>query len=217
MELLKKIKSDKTLEQLARNAKLEVDLNEVRKEWLQNNGPLHKKQVADHYAIFDHLYGEGYFIPYLDLDITYDLKNGSNLPAYSGNVIKPSEALEAPSVYYESDGNTLWTLVLTSLDGNLTENEKECVHWLVANIPGNAVEKGDTLVEYLQPFPLKGTGYHRYVFVLYKQDGRVSYDIPKGNQQPCPFVTFFISCDVRDMGETSPIECNREICHNHHT
>lgn len=180
MEQLKKIKSDKTLEQLARNVKLEVDLNEVRKEWLQNNGPQQKKQVADHYAIFEHLYGEGYFYPYLDLDITYDLKDGSCLPVYFGNVIKPAEALEPPNVFYDTDGNSLWTLALTSLDGNLSDNDKECVHWLVANIPGNSVEKGDTLVEYLQPFPLKGTGFHRYAFVLYKQDGRVSYDIPTG-------------------------------------
>lgn len=180
MEHLKTIKSDRVMEQLARNVKLDVDLNEIRKEWLKTNAPIHKKQISDHYAIFDHLYGEGYFIPYLDLFITYDLKNGSSLPVYSGNVIKPAEALEAPVVFYESDGNTLWTLTLTSLDGNLSENEKECVHWLVANIPGNAVEKGDTLVEYLQPFPLKGTGYHRYAFVLYKQQGRISYELPKG-------------------------------------
>lgn len=143
-------------------------------------GPLHKKTIAEHYAIFEHLYGEGFFYPYLNLEVLYPLNEDSYLPVHSGNVIKPAEALTPPIVNFESDGNTLWTLSLTSLDGHLHESEKEYSHWLIANIPGNHIEKGDTIVEYLQPFPLKGTGYHRYVFVLYKQDGRVSYDLPKG-------------------------------------
>ncbi|XP_045494663.1 39S ribosomal protein L38, mitochondrial [Colias croceus] len=179
IEHLKKLKSDKQLERLARNQKLDIDLQEARKVWLETLGPQHKKQIADHYAIFDHLYGEGYFIPFLNLEVFYDLKDGSCLPVYAGNVIKPAEALEPPVVSYEADGDSLWTLVLTSLDGHLTESDKEYVHWLVANIPGKDIGKGDTIVDYLQPFPLKGTGYHRYVFVLYKQDGKVSYELSK--------------------------------------
>ncbi|KPJ11126.1 39S ribosomal protein L38, mitochondrial [Papilio machaon] len=177
LEQLRKLKSDKELEHLARNHKLEINLTEARKEWLQTLGPNHKKQIAEHYGIYEHLYGEGYFIPYVNLDIHYELKNGLNLPVYTGNVIKPAEAGEQPSVAYESDDNSLWTLVLTSLDGHLTENDKEYVHWLVANIPSNNIERGDTIIEYLRPFPLKGTGYHRYVFILYKQSEKISYDL----------------------------------------
>lgn len=177
---LKKLKSDKNIEQLARNHKLEVDLDEVKKEWLQTLGPYHKKQVAEHYSIFEHLYGEGFFVPFLNLDVFYDLNNGTSLPVYSGNVIKPTEAKMAPTITYESHEDALWTLTLTNLDGHLYENDKEYIHWLVANIPGSSIEEGDLIAEYLQPFPLKGTGYHRYVFVLYKQDGKVSYnDVPK--------------------------------------
>lgn len=179
-EHIKKQKNDENLEQLARNQQLQVNLDDVRREWLNTLGPLHKKLIADHYGIFEHLYGEGYFIPHLNLEVFYDLKNESVLPVCTGNVIKPAEALEPPTVAYESDGNTLWTLALTNLDGNLTENDKEYAHWLVANIPGTSIEKGDVIAEYLRPFPLKGTGYHRYVFVLYKQDRRVTYDLPNG-------------------------------------
>ncbi|XP_028175002.1 39S ribosomal protein L38, mitochondrial [Ostrinia furnacalis] len=179
IEHVKKLKADKNLEQLARKQKLDVDLVEVRKEWLINSGPNQKKVIADHYGVYEHLYGEGYFIPYVNLEIFHESKEGLALPVYTGNVIKPSEALDQPSVSYEADKGSLWTLALTSLDGHMTENEKEYVHWLVANIPENYMEKGDTIVEYLQPFPLKGTGFHRYVFVLYKQDGKVEYDLPK--------------------------------------
>lgn len=177
---IKKIKSDKHLEHLARNNKLEINLSDVKQEWLQTIGPNHKKLIADHYSVYEHLYGEGYFIPYLNLEIQYDLNNGSSLPVYTGNVIKPVEALDKPMVRYEADASSLWTLVLTSLDGHLMEKDKEYVHWLVANIPGNSLDKGDTIVDYLRPFPLKGTGYHRYVFVLYKQNAKLSYDLQRG-------------------------------------
>jgi hypothetical protein len=42
-----------------------------------------------------------------------------------------------------------------------------------ANIPGSDVQKGETLCSYLQPFPVHGAGYLRYVFVLYKQNKRL--------------------------------------------
>ncbi|CAH2076466.1 unnamed protein product, partial [Iphiclides podalirius] len=123
---IKKLKSDKDIEHLARNHKLEINLSDAKKEWLQT-----------------------------------------------------VEAVEKPQVTYEADKSTLYTLVLSSLDGHLHENDKEYVHWLVANIPGNSFKEGDTIVDYLRPFPLKGTGYHRYVFVLYKQNEKVSYDVHK--------------------------------------
>lgn len=192
LDHMKKVKSDKKLEQLARNHQLEVDLDEVRNEWLNTLGPHHKKLIAEHYGIFEHLYGEGYFVPFKNLDIFYDLKEKA-LPVYCGNVIKPSEALECPNVSYESDGNTMWTLVLSSLDGHLNENDKEYVHWFIANIPGNHIEKGDRLVEYLQPFPLKGTGYHRYVFVLYKQNERINYDLPHGKSKSLKIVKYTVN------------------------
>ncbi|XP_072938538.1 large ribosomal subunit protein mL38 [Epargyreus clarus] len=176
---LKRIKTNTELEQLARHNKLEVDLDTVRKDWLELLGPQHKKRIAEHYGIFEHLYGEGYFTPFLNLEVLYDCYPDSYLPVFTGNVIKPLEASKQPIVNFESDNEALWTLALTNLDGHLKENDKEYVHWLVANIPGNHVEKGDTIVDYLRPFPLKGTGYHRYVFVIYKQNGKVTYEVPK--------------------------------------
>ena len=69
----------------------------------------------------------------------------------------------------DADSNSLWTLVLTNPDGHLTEENAEYVHWMVGNIRGNDIASGKTLVDYLQPFPTFGTGYHRFVFVLYRQ------------------------------------------------
>lgn len=43
------------------------------------------------------------------------------------------------------------------------------------NIPNGDVSKGEVIVPYLQPFPPKGTGYHRHIFVLYKQDKKIDF------------------------------------------
>lgn len=67
------------------------------------------------------------------------------------------------------DKDALWTLVLTNPDGHFTDDNKEYLHWMVANIRGEDIASGETLCDYLQPFPAYGTGYHRYIFVLYRQ------------------------------------------------
>lgn len=46
-------------------------------------------------------------------------------------------------------------------------------HWLVVNIPGNDIGKGETLSEYVGSGPPKGTGLHRYVMLVYKQPGKL--------------------------------------------
>jgi len=43
------------------------------------------------------------------------------------------------------------------------------------NIPGNDVQKGELLCDYMLPFPARGSGYCRYVFILYKQDKKMDY------------------------------------------
>ena len=63
---------------------------------------------------------------------------------------------------------------MTNPDGHFEEDEAEYLHWMVANISGQGgvadlATSGDTICPYLQPFPPYGTGFHRFVFVLYKQ------------------------------------------------
>lgn len=43
------------------------------------------------------------------------------------------------------------------------------------NIKGSDVSSGEVLCDYLQPFPPRGIGYQRMVFVLYKQHGRIDF------------------------------------------
>lgn len=43
------------------------------------------------------------------------------------------------------------------------------------NIPGNKLELGEQIIDYMKPFPARGVGYYRYIFTLYKQNQRLDY------------------------------------------
>lgn len=51
------------------------------------------------------------------------------------------------------------------------------------NIPGNSIEEGDVLLNYLRPIPPRGIGYCRYIFILYKQDKKIDFSEYR-KQQP---------------------------------
>ncbi|KAL9975622.1 hypothetical protein ACROYT_G012805 [Oculina patagonica] len=45
--------------------------------------------------------------------------------------------------------------------------------WCRGNIPGSRIADGEILCDYLPPVPAQGTGFHRFVFCLLKQSGRL--------------------------------------------
>lgn len=47
---------------------------------------------------------------------------------------------------------------------------------LVGNIPGTKVESGETLSSYVGSNPGQGTGLHRYVFLIYRQTSKLTFD-----------------------------------------
>ena len=109
---------------------VKINLEESNAEWLKTVGPKHIRQIADHYGVFKHLFGDAYFNPQVPLNVSY-VREDAKYPVYYGNVLKPDEATNKPEFFYESDENTLWSLVMTNPDGHFTDNEKEYVHWFV--------------------------------------------------------------------------------------
>ncbi|KAK7867748.1 hypothetical protein R5R35_002251 [Gryllus longicercus] len=177
------LRCSKELEHLARTQKLEIPLEAVEETWKTTGAPFHIKTIAEHYGVFQDLFGDAYFYPVKPLDIDY--KSGDLYhPVYRGNVIKPSEASKPPEVQYKSDPNTLWTLILTNPDGHFTEENAEYILWFIGNIPGCNLNKGDVIWDYLQPFPAFGTGYQRCIFILFKQDQKIDYSSMK-KDIPC--------------------------------
>ncbi|KAL0279981.1 UNVERIFIED_CONTAM: hypothetical protein PYX00_001415 [Menopon gallinae] len=181
--IMARVRKDPEKELASRNLELKVDLEQVAVEWFKDDGPLDIYKVADHYGIYSDLFGYAYFVPQVHLEIGFPLPDGNEAPVHRGNVVKPAEALVKPNVRYASKDSTLWTLVLTNPDGHFTEENKEYVHWFVGNIPGNKVNEGEEIWDYLQPFPPRGVGFQRLIFILYKQTEKIDYSELK-NEKP---------------------------------
>jgi len=170
----RRTRSDKELEKAAREGTLEVDLDVVRKQWVES-GSVFKEiyNAAELYGLYEDLYDHGYFTPCTMLDVKYRFKDVL-VPVYRGNVVKPREADIAPLVTFDSSDTAMWCLAMVGLDCSM-KGEGEVLHWLVGNITGGDISTGETLCQYLRPFPAFGTGYHRFAFVLYRQEGEIDF------------------------------------------
>ncbi|KAK0088996.1 hypothetical protein PV325_009879 [Microctonus aethiopoides] len=184
-EYVKKVRSNPEMERKARRKELLIDLDQMRKDWWISTAPSQIKTIADHYGVYDDLFGDAYFHPVLPLDIKYDFGDEEKIATvHRGNILLPSETTNPPTITYDAEPDTLWTLLLTTPDGNFSDRKFEYCHWFIGNIPGNDVTKGDVIVDYMRPFPAHGIGYCRYIFVLYKQDKKIDFSEYKVNQ-PC--------------------------------
>lgn len=97
-----------------------------------------------------------------------------------GKELTPTDVGQMPHVHYDADDESFYTLIMTDPDAPSRKNpiRREWHHWLVVNIPGKDVEKGETLSEYVPSAPPKNSGLHRYVFLVFKQPGKLTFDEP---------------------------------------
>ncbi|KAJ8399741.1 hypothetical protein AAFF_G00408460 [Aldrovandia affinis] len=133
-----------------------------------------ERRLARHYGIYRDLFPGAHFHPRVPLRVAYG--DEASAQVHYGNHVTPTQAAAAPRVSFEAEEDSLWTLLLTSPDEHLLDSEGEYIHWLVGNIPGSAVNSGEEVCHYLPPFPVKGTGFHRFVFLLFKQDAPVNFE-----------------------------------------
>lgn len=91
----------------------------------------------------------------------------------------PTSVKDIPMITWEAENAAFYTLIMTDPDAPSREEptRREFLHWQINNIPGNDITKGYTRVEYIGSGPPKGTGLHRYVFLVYKQpNGKIDFD-----------------------------------------
>ncbi|XP_022906365.1 protein D2-like [Onthophagus taurus] len=98
-----------------------------------------------------------------------------------GNVLTPTQVKDIPNVAWTADDSELYTICLTDPDAPSRTDPKfrEWHHWLVGNIPGGNISEGETLSQYVGSGPPEGTGLHRYVFLIYQQNGKLNFDEPR--------------------------------------
>ncbi|MEE6503823.1 hypothetical protein FKM82_004972 [Ascaphus truei] len=114
--------------------------------------------------------------PALPLKVSY----GSLCIEELGQVLTPTQVQNRPSsIEWEGmDSNKFYMLVLTDPDAPSRKNPKfrEWHHFLVVNMKGNDISTGCVLSDYVGSGPPKGTGLHRYVWLVYEQTEQLKCD-----------------------------------------
>lgn len=96
-----------------------------------------------------------------------------------GNELEPYRKNEVPKVEWQAEKNTFYTLVM--FNPNSRAGHREFRNWLVMNIPGSAIEKGDEVVAYLGPGI--HCSIHRYIFLVFKQPNeQIGHDEPRSKK-----------------------------------
>ena len=86
-----------------------------------------------------------------------------------GEFLKVSETQKEPKIKIYVNKNDLYTLILFDPDAVGGTH----IHWSVINITNNDIKTGNIIIPYKGPAPPPGTGKHRYIFGLYKQDREI--------------------------------------------
>eukprot|EP00029_Vermamoeba_vermiformis_P008518 TRINITY_DN4011_c0_g1_i1.p1 TRINITY_DN4011_c0_g1~~TRINITY_DN4011_c0_g1_i1.p1 ORF type:complete len:184 (-),score=31.52 TRINITY_DN4011_c0_g1_i1:94-645(-) len=133
-----------------------------------NRARSNSRKAMEQHGIFADVIDK--FAPTIKLDVKYGSKH-----VHEGNELKPSEVQHEPTVAYEADDKHLYTLAMVDPDApSRTQPQfREWRHWLVSNIPGHKVSSGTVLSSYMGSAPPKGTGLHRYIFLLFQQQGKL--------------------------------------------
>jgi len=117
---------------------------------------------------------------------TICIKYPSGVEVKLGNVLTPTQVKDVPSnISWPIEANSLYTLVFSDPDAPSRKNpiRREFLHWLVVNIPGTDISKGETFTEYIGSGPPEGTGLHRYVFLVFKQPNSLALNRTKASNR----------------------------------
>jgi phosphatidylethanolamine-binding protein (PEBP) family uncharacterized protein len=88
----------------------------------------------------------------------------------ANNLRRRANTLRAPDIRMnEADPKKLYTIIIWDPDA---PKSPSFLHWLVTNIPGGEISRGDVIQEYYPPTPPDGE--HRYFVGLYEQSGPIS-------------------------------------------
>lgn len=159
------ILDDKDQERLARKQQIRIDLSTIDHSSIS---------ILNHFHVFDDLFGANVFFhntQRMRVSFSDDI-------VYYGNVIAAEKTKEKPNVQIEAlDGFN--TVLALNLDGNPYVDGREFLHWMVSNIHDGEISSGCEDIPYLQAVPFKGTGFHRFVFLLLKHDKKLDFSAYK--------------------------------------
>lgn len=109
------------------------------------------------------------------------IKFPSGVEVNEGNILTPTQVKDFPKIDWPAKENTFYTICMTDPDAPSRKEPtfREWHHYLVVNVPGTKIEEGETLSEYVSSGAPPDTGLHRYVFLVYEQNGKITCDEPR--------------------------------------
>lgn len=95
----------------------------------------------------------------------------SGAKVHLGNRIALDKVAEEPELIWEVVAGRLYTVLFVDPDAPSRDNPiyRSFLHWLVVNVPGTDIDGGEVLAPFLKSQPPPGSGFHRYVFLIYEQ------------------------------------------------
>nr|XP_018911652.1 PREDICTED: protein D3-like isoform X1 [Bemisia tabaci]XP_018911653.1 PREDICTED: protein D3-like isoform X1 [Bemisia tabaci]XP_018911654.1 PREDICTED: protein D3-like isoform X1 [Bemisia tabaci] len=123
-----------------------------------------------------------------------------------GNKIPPEHLFEEPrAVKFRCEQCELFTILLTDFDAPSRNNphNREWVHWAVGNCDADNHIDGVQVIAPMIPInPQRGTGFHRYVFYVFKQPNntRIKFLEPFSNKSDVGRSNFDVKAFARSYG-----------------
>ncbi|KAL1459001.1 hypothetical protein WDU94_011020 [Cyamophila willieti] len=156
--------------------------------------PLHEEFSVPYYPFREPKMKEHHIVPHVVSDMPkqifwamYKKKGAKQQNVLLGRRINPHEAQVVPEVHWDAGWNQsiYFTMMMVNPDHHGKDNpmHDQYCHWLVGNIPGDNMTVAHTIVPYEPPAPARGTGFQRYLFLVYYQpQGKI--DFAESHQKP---------------------------------
>ncbi|KAH8293240.1 hypothetical protein KR018_000968 [Drosophila ironensis] len=98
-----------------------------------------------------------------------------------GKTYAPKELKFQPRLDWNADSETCYTVLMICPDAPNRENPmyRSWLHWLVVNVPGSDIMKGQIISDYFGPLPPKDSGMQRYLVLVYQQSDKLDFDEKK--------------------------------------
>ena len=159
-----------------------------------------------------------------DLNLSRLPKNNQvRLLTSDGNPIKFGQSIDLETVANDEkllikatdiESSGFYALVAVDPDAPSRLNPKfrSWLHWLKLNIPaadlmsGIATNDGDSFVRYNPPNPPKGSGPHRYVFILLHQKEKIDENAVKNAERPKFDITTNLLNEAQGSFEEDPVD-----------
>lgn len=102
---------------------------------------------------------------------------GNGKDVHLGVQLTPSEVQEEPKVKWEAAADKFYTLLMIDPDAPSRSWPflGQVMHWMVANVKDCDLTTGELFAAYGGAGPPIGTGFHRYIFLVFEHSEKIDY------------------------------------------